>query len=255
MFHHSVHSSLRYFALFAFGLSACAQAPTEIEKQEKVISLSDTKIENKMKIEIWSDVMCPFCYIGKRNFESALAQFENKEHIEVIWKSYQLDNSIPDVPTENYTDYLVKVKGMNPNQVQQMLGNVMQSAKEVGLHYDFNKAVMVNSLNAHKLIQFAKTKGLGNEAEEILFKAFFTDGKNIADIPTLTKLGTNIGLKEAEIQTAFTDEKYTSLVNQDIQEAKQVGIFYYCRLPVQLQLQVQKVLLLLQTCPYFLLQI
>lgn len=224
MSQNSARSYIQFIALFTFGLSACAQAPNDIEKQEKVISLSDTKVENKMKIEIWSDVMCPFCYIGKRNFESALAQFENKEHVEIIWKSYQLDNSIPDVPIENYTDYLVKIKGMNAKQVQQMLDNVTQSAKQVGLHYDFNKAVMVNSLNAHKLIQFAKTKDLANEAEEILFKAFFTDGKNIADIPTLTKLGVEIGLKEAEIKTAFTDEKYTTLVNQDIQGAKQVGV-------------------------------
>ena len=181
-------------------------------------------MENKMKIEIWSDVMCPFCYIGKRNFETALEQFTDKNHIEVIWKSYQLDPSLPEIQADTYQDYLVKHKGMSAEQVNGMLGNVTQSAKQVGLDYHFDKAIMVNSLSAHKFIQFAKTKGLGDQAEERLFMAFFTEGKNIADLGTLTQLGKEIGLDETEVKTAFTDEKYASMVKQDIQEAQQVGV-------------------------------
>ncbi len=181
-------------------------------------------MENKMKIEIWSDVMCPFCYIGKRNFETALEQFEDKNHIEVIWKSYQLDPSIPEVATDSYLDYLIKTKGMSAQQVNGMLENVTQSAKQAGLDYDFDKAVMVNSLNAHKFIQLAKTKGLGDEAEERLFLAFFTEGKNIADLETLIKFGKEIGLNENEAKNAFSDEKYAALVNQDILEARQIGV-------------------------------
>lgn len=224
MIQNTAFSSLKFIVLFAFSLTACAQAPAKIEQEDKVITVNDTKVEDKMKVEIWSDVMCPFCYIGKRNFETALSQFADREHIEVVWKSYQLDNSIPNVPTENYLNYLVKNKGMSPKDVKRMLDNVTKSAKEVGLTYDFDKAVMVNSGKAHQLIQFAKTKGLGNEAEEALFLAFFTEGKNIADIPTLTKIGKAIGLNEAEIKTAFTDEKYAMLVKQDIVEASQVGV-------------------------------
>ena len=181
-------------------------------------------MENKMKIEIWSDVMCPFCYIGKRNFETALEQFTDKNHIEVIWKSYQLDSSLPETQADTYHDYLVKHKGMSAEQVNGMLGNVTQSAKQVGLDYHFEKAVMVNSLSAHKFIQFAKTKGLGDQAEERLFLAFFTEGKNIADLDTLTQLGKEIGLDETEVKTAFTDEKYAAMVKQDIHEAQQVGV-------------------------------
>ncbi len=177
-----------------------------------------------MKIEIWSDVMCPFCYIGKRNFETALAQFPEKEHIEVVWKSFQLDPTIPEVANETQEEYLVKRKGMSVEQVKGMLENVTQSAKQVGLDYHLDKSVVVNSQKAHQLIQFAKTKGLGDEAEERLFKAFFTEGKSIADIDTLTQLGKEIGLDEAELQTAFTDDKYAYLVKQDIQEARQIGV-------------------------------
>ena len=181
-------------------------------------------MENKMKVEIWSDVMCPFCYIGKRNFETALEQFADKKHIEVTWKSYQLDPTIPEVPIENYQDYLVKRKGMSSGQVKGMLDNVTQTAKQAGLEYHLDKAIIVNSLNAHKFIQFAETKGLGDQAEERLFSAFFTEGKNIADLGTLTQFGKEIGLDEVEVKTAFTDEKYASLVKQDIKEAQQIGV-------------------------------
>lgn len=182
------------------------------------------KTENKMKIEIWSDVMCPFCYIGKRNFEMAMAQFADKEHIEVVWKSYQLDPSIPEIANETYEEYLVKRKGMSPAQVRTMLQNVTHTAKQTGLDYHFDKSQMVNSHKAHQLIQFAKTKNLGDEAEERLFRAFFTEGKSIADTETLTQLGKEIGLDGQELQTAFTDKKYARLVQDDIREAGEIGV-------------------------------
>ena len=177
-----------------------------------------------MKIEIWSDVMCPFCYIGKRNFEKALTQFTEKEKIETVWKSFQPDASVPDIATESYEEYLVKRKGLSAEQVKGMLQNVTQMAREAGLDYHFNRSVMVNSLKAHRLIQFAKTRKLGDEAEERLFHAFFTEGKSIADIDTLTQLGVEIGLDATELQVAFTDERYAYQVNQDIQEARQIGV-------------------------------
>ncbi len=181
-------------------------------------------MENKMKIEIWSDVMCPFCYIGKRNLESALEQFHGKNQIEILWKSYQLDAEMPQVAEESYVEYLVQRKRMPADEVNQMLANVTASAKEVGLTYNLDKSVLVNSLNAHKLLQFAKTKGLGNELEERLFSAFFTEGKNIADLTTLTQLGKEIGLDETELQTAFSDDSYAYRVTQDIAEGRHIGV-------------------------------
>jgi len=177
-----------------------------------------------MKIEIWSDVICPFCYIGKRNFEAALEQFADQKNIEVIWKSFQLDPTIPEVATESYTDYLVKRKGMAVEQVQGMLSNVTQMATQVGLDYHLDQSIIVNSLKAHQLIQFAKSKNLGNEAEERLFKAFFIEGKNIADTETLVQLGKDFGLDESEIKAILEDEKYKYEIAQDIQEAQNIGV-------------------------------
>lgn len=177
-----------------------------------------------MKIEIWSDVMCPFCYIGKRNFERALEQFADKDKLQVVWKSFQLDPSIPEVQSESYSNYLVKAKGMPKAQVDAMLANVTQNAKNAGLDYDFDKSVMVNSLKAHRVIQFAKTRGLGDVAEERFFKAFFTEGENIADDATLIKIGKDIGLDEAAVELALTNDKYLDMINQDIQEARTIGV-------------------------------
>jgi predicted DsbA family dithiol-disulfide isomerase len=177
-----------------------------------------------MKIEIWSDVMCPFCYIGKRNFETALEQFSNKNGIEVEWKSFQLDPSLPEVQDSNYTDYLMVSKGLGRPQVEGMLNNVTQMAKGVGLEYDFDRAVMVNSFKAHRVLQLAKMLGLGDAAEERLFRAFFTEGRNIADDDTLLELGKEAGLNETEIRSSLSDERYSDMVRQDIQEARAIGV-------------------------------
>src|SRR5690554_2838875 len=115
-----------------------------------------------MKIEIWSDVMCPFCYIGKRNFETALSDFADKNKIEVEWKSYQLDPSMPEVATESQEDYLIKRKGMNREQVQGMLENVTRMAEQAGLEYHLDKSIMANSKKAHQLIR-SEERRVGKE--------------------------------------------------------------------------------------------
>ncbi|MFC7345430.1 DsbA family oxidoreductase [Chryseobacterium zhengzhouense] len=177
-----------------------------------------------MKIEIWSDVICPFCYIGKRNFEAALEQFEHKEHIEVVWKSFLLDPSISELSSETYHEYLTKRKNMPLDQVNGMLANVTEMAKQSGLDYHLDQSIVVNSQKAHQLIQFAKSKNIGDKAEELLFLAFFTKGKNIADTESLIHIGLELGLNEIELNSIFDDQKYSYEVNQDIQEAKNIGV-------------------------------
>ncbi|RZK10275.1 MAG: DsbA family oxidoreductase [Flavobacterium sp.] len=177
-----------------------------------------------MKVEIWSDVMCPFCYIGKRNMEAALKEFPESEEIEIEWKSFQLDPNLPQTATDNHEEYLAKRKGFPVEQVKGMLQTVTNTAKQAGLDFHLEQSVIVNSFNAHRLIQFAKTKGLGDEAEERFFKAYFTEGKDMANLEILTALGSEIGLDEAELQEAFTNDQYAENVYQDIDEAKALGV-------------------------------
>ena len=131
-----------------------------------------------MKIEVWSDIMCPFCYIGKRHLEAALSAFPN-EQFEIEWKSFQLDPSIVPQPDKNVYEYLAERKGMSVEESEQMHAGVVARAAEVGLDYHFEKAVISNSFTAHRLIQLAKTKGLGDAMEETFFKAYFTEGRDL----------------------------------------------------------------------------
>jgi protein disulfide-isomerase len=183
------------------------------------------KAETKMKVEIWSDIMCPFCYIGKRNFEKALSQFPNREQIEIEWKSFRLDPTIPEVP--KYQDDMYKFvadrKGFSYEQSKKMHEDLVQYAKSVGLEYNFDKALVTNSLKGHRLIQFAKSKGLGDKAEERLFYAYFTQGKNLNDVGTLTELGKEIGLAENEVNEALTNPLYKEKVETEVREAQSLG--------------------------------
>jgi len=179
-----------------------------------------------MIIEIWSDIMCPFCYIGKRNVESALSQFEEKDNIEIVWKSFQLDPSIPQSFDEkvNVYQYLADRKGMSYEQSERMHESVVRTAKEAGLTYNFDTAIVANSFKAHRLIQLAKEKGIGDQAEERLFRAYFTEGRDFGDPEELVKLGNDIGLTEPEVIEALTNDIYANKVRQDIYEAQTIGI-------------------------------
>ncbi len=177
-----------------------------------------------MKVEIWSDVMCPFCYIGKRRFEKALDQFSHKENIEVVWKSFQLNPDMQTQPGKSINQYLAEVKGWSLEQAQQVNAQVTNMAKDAGLDYDLDKAVVANSFDAHRLVQLAKTKGRGDEMEERLFKAYFTEGKNIADPFTLQRLGEDAGLDQGEVEELLASDSFSEMVNQDIYEAQQIGV-------------------------------
>ena len=177
-----------------------------------------------MKVEIWSDVMCPFCYIGKRRFEEALQEFAHKDEVEVEWRSFQLNPNMKTDPSVNINQYLADVKGWNLDYAKRMNDHVTQMAAEVGLTYDFDKAVVANSFNAHRFSHLAKQHNLGEAAEEALFKAYFTDGKNIDDKETLTQLGVSIGLNAAEIKQTLDTDAFASEVKHDIAEAQHLGI-------------------------------
>ena len=177
-----------------------------------------------MEVEIWSDVMCPFCYIGKRKFENALAQFDHKEDVTVTWKSFQLNPGMETVPGKNINQYLAEMKGWSLEQAKSMNDRVTAMAKEVGLHYDFDKAVVANSFDAHRLIQLAKRAGKGDAMEERLFKAYFTEGRNTADHAVLAQLAEETGLDAQQVKEMLAGGAFAGEVQQDVEEAQQIGV-------------------------------
>ncbi|QOG00808.1 DsbA family protein [Flavobacterium sp. MDT1-60] len=177
-----------------------------------------------MKIEIWSDIMCPFCYIGKRQLESALAEFPN-DKFEIEWKSFQLDPTIEPQSGKDVYTFLAERKGISVEQSIEMHKGVTERAKNVGLDYYFEKAIISNSLTAHRIIHLAKTKKLGDEMEEIFFKAYFTEGKDLNDAETLIELAVKAGLDSNEVKEIVENENlYLSDVKGDIKEAQEIGV-------------------------------
>jgi predicted DsbA family dithiol-disulfide isomerase len=178
----------------------------------------------EMKVEIWSDVVCPFCYMGKQKFEIALEQFEHKDEVEVLWHSFQLNPEFKAGTAGDIHDYLAAKYGRTREWAKEMNDSVAAMAQEVGLHYDFDKAVPVNTFDTHRLIHLAGEHGLQAMAEERFFAAYFTEGKNLSDPGTLVELGTDIGLDAMVVRRTLKSSYYADAVRGDMEEADELGI-------------------------------
>ncbi|MBZ9630270.1 DsbA family oxidoreductase [Salegentibacter sp. LM13S] len=177
-----------------------------------------------MKVKIWSDVRCPFCYIGKKKFEAALAKFPQNNQVEIDWKSYQLDPNLKTDPNLSTLEYFVKAKGVSEAQAKEMFSSATNMAAEVGLKFNLETSVTANSFMAHRLIQLAKSKALGNEIEEALFKAHFEESKNIDDSEVLQEIGTSVGMKADEVKNTLESDAFSYEVKQDEMEARNIGV-------------------------------
>lgn len=177
-----------------------------------------------MKVEIWSDYQCPFCYIGKRRFEDALNQFENKAQVEVEFRSFELNPEAERHINMSQNEMLAKKYGMSQAQVEANSQNLTQQAAELGLDYHLDKVVLTNSFDAHRLMHLAESKGKGQEMNERLFKAYFTEGKHIGDHATLASLAEEVGLEKQEVESMLVGTAFTAEVRGDEQEGSVLGI-------------------------------
>ena len=177
-----------------------------------------------MKVNIWSDIRCPFCYVGKKKFEKALAQFPHAEEIEVTWHSFQLDPNLVTQPDTNPYDYFSKAKGISVSQAKAMHEHAKNAGKEAGIDFNFDDSKVANSFKGHLLIQLAKKKNLADAMEEALFEAQFITGKNIDDEAVLLETGKSVGLTEVEIKNALASDEMAHAVTQDGLMARQLGI-------------------------------
>lgn len=168
--------------------------------------------------------MCPFCYIGKRKFESALEQFAHKDEVEITWKSYQLQPGLKSAEGKNINQYLAEIKGVSVEQATEMNAYVGNMAKEVGLNYDFDNMKVANTLDAHRLIHLAAKHNKQTEAKERILKAYFTEGTDVSNHEELARLGIEIGLDSSEVSGMLASENYLYDVKQDQQEAANLGV-------------------------------
>ena len=175
-----------------------------------------------IKVDIWSDVQCPWCYIGKRKFEAGVAQFGGQ--VEVEYHSFEL---APDTPVDfdgTPIDYLSQRKGMPVQQVEEMLARVTSIAESVDLHYDYDSVHQTNTVKAHELIHYAKANGRQLDMKERLLKAYFVDGRHVGRIEDLADLAAEIGLDRADVVRALTENQYLADVKADVALATQYGI-------------------------------
>ncbi|MCK1817558.1 DsbA family oxidoreductase [Streptomyces sp. XM4011] len=177
-----------------------------------------------MRIDVWSDVVCPWCYIGKRRLESALARYEDAAGVEVRWHSFQLDPAHPAGLREPTAAMLARKMGAGPEQVREMQQRVTELAAAEGLRYDLDRSISVNTLDAHRLLQFADREGLGGAAHERLLAAHLCEGETVDDIETLVRLGVEAGLAETETRRVLESGAYADEVAADVAEARRIGV-------------------------------
>ena len=177
-----------------------------------------------MKIEIWSDVVCPWCYIGKRRFEQALSQFEHADEVDVTWRSFELDPNAPRVRTESHAEHLARKYGVSPAQVAAMDARLIGEASKDGLEFHLAESKGGNTFDAHRLIHFAAERGRAGEMKERLMRAYFTEGAAIGERAELVRLATDVGLDEAEVKAMLSSDRLASEVRADEARARAFGI-------------------------------
>jgi predicted DsbA family dithiol-disulfide isomerase len=176
-----------------------------------------------VRVEIWSDVVCPWCYIGKRRFEKALARFDHSDEVEVVWRSFQLHPEHPKGVREPLEESLAAKIGGTVEQVRAMNDHVKTLAAAEGLYYDFESYTLVNTFDAHRLTHLAKAHGLGAEPHERFLRAQLIEGEVLDDADTLVRLSAESGVPEDDARQVLEDDDYTADVNEEIRELRALG--------------------------------
>ena len=177
-----------------------------------------------MKIEIWSDIACPWCYIGKRRFERALGSFSHRDEVEIIWRSFELDPAAPLRHTEKQAHLLAQKYGVSLEQAEAMNANMTAEATKEGLDFRFDLVQVGNTFDAHRLMHFAASDGKHAEMVERLFKAYLTDGEAVGELDVLMRLAEEVGLDAGAARRVLASNAYANDVRADEERARMFGI-------------------------------
>ncbi|GGL19932.1 DsbA family oxidoreductase [Deinococcus radiotolerans] len=179
---------------------------------------------DRLRVDIWSDVACPWCYIGKRRFEQALAQFPHRDQVDVNWHAFELDPGTPAAHPLSMRDALAQKYGRSPTDAQGMMDHVTRTAAGEGLEYHFERARLGNTFQAHQLIHHAAQHGKQDAMKERLLRAYMSDGDLVSDLDTLVRLAQEVGLDGTEVRAALLDGRHAQAVRQDEAQAQALGI-------------------------------
>ncbi len=177
-----------------------------------------------MKIEIWSDIACPWCFVGKRRFEQALAEFPQRDELDIVWRSFELDPNAPVRQEKPHAELLASKYGMSPAKAQGMLDSMTATGAAEGIEFRFDRAISGNTFDANRLIHFAAAHDKRAAMVERLFTGYFTDGQAMSDHDTLVRLATDVGLDADATRAMLTTDAFAADVRRDEQRAQQFGI-------------------------------
>ena len=177
-----------------------------------------------MKLEIWSDIACPWCYVGKRRFEQALASFPERDSLEVTWRSFELDPSAPAVRPGSAAEHLARKYRLPLARAEEMNANMTAQGAKEGIQFNFDRMMMGNTFDAHRLIHFAAGEGRRTEMVERLFKAYFTEGASLGDRDVLARLAADVGLDADASRRALESDAFADAVRADEERARGFGI-------------------------------
>jgi predicted DsbA family dithiol-disulfide isomerase len=176
-----------------------------------------------MKIEIWSDVVCPWCYIGKKRLESALSEFEHAEAVQIVWRSFELDPHAPSDSAQPVDEMLASKYGVSLERARAMNAQVTELAAAEGVEFRLDEAKRANTFDAHRLIHLAAAHGLQQQAKERLLAAYFSEGRPVGDQETLVELAEEIGLEREQAVAALAGESFAQEVRADERRAQELG--------------------------------
>jgi len=176
-----------------------------------------------MRVEIWSDVVCPWCYIGKRRLEQALEEFDHRDDVEVVYRSFELDPSAPQVATETTVEALARKWGTDVAGARQAMARGDEVAAEEGLHFRHHDAPRARTVDAHRLLHLALDAGVQAELKEALLAAYFTRGESVGDPDVLRKAAVEAGLDPARVDEVLGSSEYADAVQADIDQARAFG--------------------------------
>lgn len=176
-----------------------------------------------MKVEIWSDVVCPWCYVGKRNLEAALAEFPHADQVEIEWRSFELDPTTPARVELSMDEVLERKYGMSPEQASTANAQMTTLAASVGLDYHLDRVQIGNTFDAHRLLHLAAASGVGGALKERLLRAYFTEGRSVSDHGSLAELAAEVGLDPARVSEVLASDDYAADVRADEARAVELG--------------------------------
>lgn len=179
---------------------------------------------NQMLLEVWSDVACPWCWVGKRRLEGALARFEHASSVQVMWRAFELDPSAPPLREGDYVERLARKYGQSRANAQAMIDRMVETGAREGLRFDFTKARGGNTLLAHRLLHLARERGLQGEVKERMFRAYFSEGAAIGLPDVALSLAVEAGLDPDDASALIASDQYTHEVRADQREAHALGV-------------------------------